>query len=418
MDKIVCNHQNLEKINNNIYICQNCSLIRMIKYKTHKQNDENTKLLLTKGNYYYNIKNEINIFYLSKNIIDLKDVYYPYNNEKNEIFQKNKALYLKFRNKLVNHIHNLCSEINSTYDCFYLSILLLDILIHKLNYVISNYQLDLFSTICFIISKKFIEKDKMKAEKYNQYLTMCHSPQKFISSKDLILSEIECLKILKYDINIPTSFTIMKYIFICGIIFEDEININEYSNINEECLNLLLFCNNNNEIAFYYNPVLIVFSVIYIIRKKYKLKFIDTLDLFSLFNIKFNQIKECVKLISKLYLDNNYIKSNNYIENNISIKRSYSQNKKGSNKSYRRLYTPSKCLNFNFDGNYYMMRVKDYKYGEVINKEDDKFFRCFIRKRKLYDIDIKNSGANTNNINYSINGNVILENDENICRNI
>ena len=127
MDKIVCNHQNLEKINNNIYICQNCSLIRMIKYKTNKQNDENTKLLLSKGNYYYNIKNEINIFHLTKNIIDLKDVYYPHNKEKNEIFQKNKTLYLKFRNKLVNHIHNLCSEINSTYDCFYLSILLLDI---------------------------------------------------------------------------------------------------------------------------------------------------------------------------------------------------------------------------------------------------------------------------------------------------
>ena len=379
MDKIACNHQNLEKINNYIYICQNCSLIRMIKYKNNQQNNENTKLLLSKSNYYYNIKNEINIFHLTKNIIDAKNDYYPQNREKGEIFQKNKTLYLKFRNKLINHIHNLCSEINSTYDCFYLSLLLLDILIHKLNYIISNYQLDLFSTICFIISKKFIEKDKMKAEKYNQYLTICHSPQKFINSKDLILSEIECLKLLKYNINIPTSFTIMKYMFICGIIFEEEISIKEYSKINEECLNLLLFCNNNNEIAFYYNPVLIVFSIIYIIRKKYKFKFMDTLDLFSLFDIKFNQIKECVKLISKLYFNNNYLKSNNYIEKNINIKRSLSQNKKGENKSNKRFYTPSKCLNFNFDENYYIMRIRDYKYEKNINKEDDQFFRCFIR---------------------------------------
>ena len=418
MEKIACDHQNLEKMNDNIYICHNCSLIRMIKYKNNKQNNENTKLLLSKSNYYYNIKNEINIFHLTKNIIDEKNDYYPHNKEKSEIFQKNKTLYLKFRNKLINHIHNLCSEINSTYDCFYLSILLLDILIHKLNYIISNYQLDLFSTICFIISKKFIEKDKMKAEKYNQYLTICHSPQKFINSKDLILSEIECLKLLKYNINIPTSFTIMKYMFICGIIFEEEISIKEYSKINEECLNLLLFCNNNNEIAFYYNPVLIVFSIIYIIRKKYKFKFMDTLDLFSLFDIKFNQIKECVKLISKLYFNNNYLKSNNYIEKNINIKRSLSQNKKYSNKSNKRFYTPSKCLNFNYDENYYIMRIRDYKYEKNINKEDDQFFRCFIRKRKLYDIGNKNSGANTNNINYSINGNVILDNNENICRNI
>jgi len=418
MEKIACDHQNLEKINDNIYICHNCSLIRMIKYKNNKQNNENTKLLLSKSNYYYNIKNEINIFHLTKNIIDTKSDYYPHNKEKGEIFQKNKTLYLKFRNKLINHIHNLCSEINSTYDCFYLSILLLDILIHKLNYIISNYQLDLFSTICFIISKKFTEKDKMKAEKYNQYLTICHSPQKFINSIDLILSEIECLKLLKYNINIPTSFTIMKYMFICGIIFEEEISIKEYSKINEECLNLLLFCNNNNEVAFYYNPVLIVFSVIYIIRKKYKFKFMDTLDLFSLFDIKFNQIKECVKIISKLYFNNNYLKSNNYIEKNINIKRSLSQNKKGGNKNNKRFYTPNKCLNFNYDENYYIMRIRDYKYEKNINKEDDQFFRCFIRKRKLYDIGNKNSGANTNNINYSINGNVILDNNENICRNI
>ena len=418
MEKIACAHQNLEKMNDNIYICHNCSLIRMIKYKNNTQNNENTKLLLSKSNYYYNIKNEINIFHLTKNIIDAKNDYYPHNKEKGEIFQKNKTLYLKFRNKLINHIHNLCSEINSTYDCFYLSILLLDILIHKLNYIISNYQLDLFSTICFIISKKFIEKDKMKAEKYNQYLTICHSPQKFINSKDLILSEIECLKLLKYNINIPTSFTIMKYMFICGIIFEEEISIKEYSKINEECLNLLLFCNNNNEIAFYYNPVLIVFSIIYIIRKKYKFKFMDTLDLFSLFDIKFNQIKECVKLISKLYFNNNYLKSNNYIEKNINIKRSLSQNKKGGNKNNKRFYTPNKCLNFNYDENYYIMRIRDYKYEKNINKEDDQFFRCFIRKRKLYDIGNKNSGANTNNINYSINGNAILDNNENICRNI
>ena len=418
MEKIACDHQNLEKINDNIYICHNCSLIRMIKYKNNQQNNENTKLLLSKSNYYYNIKNEINIFHLTKNIIDAKNDYYPQNREKGEIFQKNKTLYLKFRNKLINHIHNLCSEINSTYDCFYLSLLLLDILIHKLNYIINNYQLDLFSTICFIISKKFIEKDKMKAEKYNQYLTICHSPQKFINSKDLILSEIECLKLLKYNINIPTSFTIMKYMFICGIIFEEEISIKEYSKINEECLNLLLFCNNNNEIAFYYNPVLIVFSVIYIIRKTYKFKFMDTLDLFSLFDIKFNQIKECVKLISKLYFNNNYLKSNNYIEKNINIKRSLSQNKKGGNKNNKRFYTPNKCLNFNYDENYYIMRIRDYKYEKNINKEDDQFFRCFIRKRKLYDIGNKNSGANTNNLNYSINGNVILDNNENIFRNI
>ena len=133
--------------------------------------------------------------------------------------------------------------------------------------------------------------------------------------------------LLKYQLNIPTSFTIINYLFICGIIFEDEIK-NNYSNINKECLNLLLFCTKTNEISFYYNPVLISFSVIYLIRRKYELKITDTLDLFSLFDIKFSQIKECVKLIYKLYFDKNNKKSSNNMNDKIIIKRSYSQKKK------------------------------------------------------------------------------------------
>jgi hypothetical protein len=280
---------NLEKINN-IYICKDCSLIRMIELNNNK------KLLLSKCND-YNIKNEINIFQLTKNAINFYNNYQIKSDNKklDNIFTKNSSLYLKYRIKLINHIYNLCSEIKSTYECFFLSVLLLDILIYKLKYQITNYQLDLFSTICFIISKKFVEKDKFKLEDYNSYLTICHSPQKFINSKDLIISEIECLKILNYDLNIPSSYTILKYMFICGIIFENENDLINYVNIYDECLDLLSFCNNNNEIGFNFNPVIIVFSIIYIIRKKYKLNNTDTLNLFSIFNIKFCQIKECVK---------------------------------------------------------------------------------------------------------------------------
>ena len=79
--------------------------------------------------------------------------------------------------------------------------------------------------------------------------------------------------------------------FLCGIIFENEIDSINYVNIYDECLDLLSFCNNNNEIGFNFNPVIIVFSIIYIIRKKYKLNNTDTLNLFSIFNIKFCQIK-------------------------------------------------------------------------------------------------------------------------------
>ena len=416
MDNKKCIHNDLEKLNEHIYICKNCSLIRMIELKKNNENKYNSKFLLSKDDY-YNIKNEINILDLTKNALNMTNDFFAFNTEKADIFKNNSTLYLKFRDKIINHIYNLCSEIKSSYDCFYLSILLLDILIYKLNSTISNYQLDLYSTICFIISKKFIEKDELKREEYNQYLTICHSPQKFINSKDLILSEIECLKLLKYQINIPTSFTIMKYMFICGIIFENEISQNEYSNIYDECLDLLLFCNNNKEIAFYFNPVLIVFSVIYLIRKKYKLKFIDTLDLFSLFDIKFSQIKQCVKLISNLYFNKNELKNNN-IDNKIIIKRSYSQSKISSEKNRKKYYTPNKYINFFCDKNYYIMSVKEYKKEKYLIKNDIWFFRIFSRKRNIIDVSIQISCPDINNFDYSINGNVILNINKTFYRNI
>ena len=77
---IICKHYNLEKINDQIFICKDCSLIRLIEFKKNK-NIEYTNLLLTKDNY-YNIKNEINIFHLTKIAINFK---YNFNNVNIEI---------------------------------------------------------------------------------------------------------------------------------------------------------------------------------------------------------------------------------------------------------------------------------------------------------------------------------------------
>ena len=211
----ICKHEELEKINNSLYICKDCSLIGIIKEITITE----TKIKLLSKYYKYNIKNEINIFDITKNAIN----YYKDKPElvgcqkKDDKSNKNIELYLKYRNKLIKHIYNLCITINSTYECYYLAILLMDNVVNNLNYIINNYQLDLINTICFIISKKFIEKDILKTENYKQYLTICHSPQKFINPIDLIDAEVECLKILKYNLNMPTSLTLLKYIFICGM---------------------------------------------------------------------------------------------------------------------------------------------------------------------------------------------------------
>ena len=88
-----------------------------------------------------------------------------------------------------------------------------------------------------------MEKDILKHEKLdNQYLTICHSPQKFIKPIEIINTEVECLRILKYKINITTHLTILKHIFITGIIFANEIEEKEIIKIYDKCFEILGFC--------------------------------------------------------------------------------------------------------------------------------------------------------------------------------
>ena len=208
--------------------------------------------------------------------------------------------------------------------------------------------------------------------------------------------------------NIKYTLYNVIYMFLCGIIFDNEIDSINYVNIYDECLDLLSFCNNNNEIGFNFNPVIIVFSIIYIIRKKYKLNNTDTLNLFSVFNIKFCQIKECVKLISNLYFDENDKKSTHIINNKKIIRKSFSQKRIKGKKVEKRFLTPNKYINFNFSKNHYIMSIKIYKNEKNRIKEDKWFFRNSYRKRKITKISIKNSSIIGNNINYSINGNDFL----------
>lgn len=306
-----CKHEKFEIINNSLYACKSCSILGIIKEKTPTE----TKIKLLSKPYNYNLYNEVNIYDLIKNAINfyMSKNELIFKNDKKEKSIKNLELYLKYRQKLIKHTFNLCKGVNTTYECYYLSILLMDNVLNKIDYKINNYQLDLINTICFIISKKFNEKDNLKSESYKQYLTICHSPQKFINSNDLINIEIECLKILNYNLNIPTSLTILKYIFICGIIFANEIDDIEIKKIYEECFGILGSCVEQNEIYLNYNPIQVVFGIVYLVRKKKNLKKNIIKYFNDVFGIRFSYLKECIKIIDQFY----YKENNNQKDKNI-----------------------------------------------------------------------------------------------------
>ena len=438
MEEQVCNHIELEKINNLLFVCKNCSIIGLINEVTETE----TKIKLLSKPSSYNIKNEINIYDITKNTIN-----FYMNDEKVKKPILNLELYLKYRKKMVKHIFNLCMEINSTYECYYLSILLMDNVVNNLDYVINNYQLDLISTSCFIISKKFIEKDNLKKQNYSSFLTICYSPQKFIKSIDLIIAEIECLKIVKYNLNIPTSYTILNYMMICGYIFNNEIEKNKINKIYDECLKILNFCVEQNEIYIDYDPVQTVFGIIYLVRKRYNLESNIIKYMNDLFNVKFCSIKECTKLISKLYFENNnnnvdkvgYFEKGNGIDVNITKlnKVKYlSQRKKAKTKfkyfspiiKNRRNYKSIKNTevgsinrlsslnlekidkNNDIDNSIIIIKNDCHKNFENLNKIH--FFRCNQKKRKNEITDLKNSSSH-NNTNNQLDLNLYIEKEKN-----
>ena len=436
-----CKHEELEKINNKLYICKNCSLFGIIKELTTTE----AKIKLLSKPFNYNIKNEINIYDIAKNAIK----YYIDNTKikidvkKDDKYISNLELYLKFRKKLIKHIYNLCSGINTTYECYYLSIELMDNVINNLDYIIDNFQLDLISTACFIISKKFIEKDLLQKESYKDYLTICHSPQKFIKPVDLIFAEVECLKQLKYNLNISTSLSILKYIFVCGIIFTHEIEENEIKIIYDICFDILKYCIEQDEIYKNYNAVQLVFGIVYLVRKKYNLKKNISKYFYDIFDIKFSYIKECIKLIEKLYYKDNNNNQNGKnkilnLENNNKSINTENNIKNEENKVYQHFSQKKDII----PKNYYFSPIikstifsipiiKNIEFGSatrlkalnlddldkksednigiksiIIVKNENKktnrnnkkyqFFRSSKHKRKEYSIDIKNCSSSPN----------------------
>ena len=439
MEDQICKHIELEKINNLLFVCKNCSIIGLVNEFT--ETESKIKLLSKPSS--YNIKNEINIYDITKNTINF------YMNDENEKEKKsilNLDLYLKFRKKLVKHLFNLCIEINSTYECYYLSILLMDNVVNNLDFVINNYQLDLISTSCFIISRKFIEKDNLKKQNYSSFLTICYSPQKFIKSIDLIIAEIKCLKIIKYNLNIPTSYTILNYVMICGYIFNNEIEKNKIDKIYDECIKILNFCIEQNEIYVNYNPVQIVFGIIYLVRKRYNLKSNIIKYMNDLFDVKFCSIKECIKLISNLYYEiNNYnedkvalFKKDNEIDVNPKKfnKVKYLSQRKNAKTKYkffspiikkRNIYKSIKNIEVGRINRLSSLNLeqidknKDNANNIIIIKNDCQksenfykvhFFRCNQKKRKNEITELKNPSSH-NNSNNQLDPNLCLGKEKN-----
>ena len=307
----------LKKKNNDIFVkpkeyCFNyeINIIKLIKNQIHKEEKnfinykkEIEKLNLKKNNA-TNKDNDIN-----DNINNIYDEVNSYNSEESNSendFLESFNIYYTNRKKIITYVKIICNKHNASKNCFYLTMALIE-QFFKLseNKYINNYQMDLIINAIFVLAFKFIDTNSDYYICYKSFKTFFYKEKKSIKQSDLKSSEIQCLQILEYNLNVFTIFNFLELVLSSGIILEKEvINFNIISKIYNECYNLLDFCFEENNIIFEYSMTEIIFSIINLVRKHNNLVFNIKKYFSKIYNIELKDYLNCIKHISSLYYKN------------------------------------------------------------------------------------------------------------------
>ena len=354
--KSTCPHIKFEKSFLSIYACKNCSttqvisLPKLLKKKNHDIfskpleycfNYEINIIELIRNQIYEDEKNFINykkplenlnksIDDSSNKVLDLNDSFCSNkddgsiedssaNSEKvdeNE-FLNSLNIYYKNRKDILNQIKNLCNKYSTSKNCFYLTMSLIEKFFKMSNsQKINNYQMDLVISSIFILSYKYVDTDSEYYLNYKTFKTFFHKGKKHIKPNDLKIAEVQCLQILEYNLNIPTILNFLELVLSSGIILEKETNnFNIISKIYSDCLNLLDFCFNDDNIMLEYSISEIVFSIIYLVRKRNNLIYHIEKYFSKIYNIELKKYLNCIKNISSIYYKNDAANNNLFVAN-------------------------------------------------------------------------------------------------------
>ena len=369
-----CDHNSYEKLTKYVHICKECSTTKIIskvkpELSSHKSKDKTNIFIKPKEyNFIYEfnipnfirqlIKNETENFISYKDSITKKQNQYLSNklkfntpstlnydnseisevneNESDEVEEESDLescnykskyptkeedlipinLYYKYRNDIIKFIKEACKYYNASKRCFYLTMNYLDIFfknvgIEKINF----YQIDLITNVCFILAYKFIETFQIYEIEYHSFNTNLDNERKYIKCKDLIIAEINCLKVLEYNLNQISIYEILEMILSAGIVLENEIDkkSNKLFKIYEKCFNLLDSCIEKNEIILEYPPTEIIFSIIFLVRKDSNLNLNIDKYFHKMYGIEMKSYSKCIKTIASFFYknDNNIIISQN-----------------------------------------------------------------------------------------------------------
>lgn len=352
--KSICLHSNLEKSALSVYSCKKCSITQLI-FLSKLLKKKNASSFYKPSEYCFNY--EINIIKLIKNQINNDEKYfinyksdlenlnknkvndficedldntesiteeqeneessynnsfnsYKTNSENNCLYSLN--AYYQNRKNILFIVKKLCNKYNNSKYCFYLTMTLIEQFFKMWNTKhISNYDMDLIINAIFILAYKYVDSDSEFYISYKSFKTFFYKEKKYIKENDLKGAEIQCLQILEYNLSIQTILNYLELVLSSGIILEKETNnFNVISKAYCECLNLLDFCFEKNDIMLEHSMSEIVFSIIYLVRKQNNLMYNMEKIFKKIYKIELNKYLNCIKLISSLYYKNEKIYHN------------------------------------------------------------------------------------------------------------
>ena len=341
--KSLCPHK-FEKSSPSINICKKCSTIQLISIPIIIKK-KNNDIFCKPDEYCYNfeinaielIKNKINdddknfknfkieLEQLNKmqdsgsfnNEIDVEESYELSSSNSEKSNKENNYLYsfkiyYKNRRDIILHIKKLCNKYNTSKNCFYLTMALIEeFFINNDEKHISKYQMDLIINSIFILAYKFFEKDSDYFISYKSFKTYFYKEKKHVKEKNLRIAEVQCLQILEYNLNKFTIFNFLELVLSSGIILEKEVlNFNIISKIYNECFKLLDFCFEENDLMIEYPISQIVFSIVYLVRKQNNLIYNIEKNFKKIYNIELKKYLNCIKYISSIYYKNENFSTN------------------------------------------------------------------------------------------------------------
>ena len=360
--KSYCQHNKFEKCALSIYSCKECSTTQLIslpillKKKSNEvfdkprefcfnyeiniikliinqiYNDEINfinykqdldKLNNDKTNFFLNDKdksdnNDNESFHSEKDNESYNDSSYhsdKSNNEEDFLYSFN--IYYNNRNEIYSYIKDLCNNYNTNENCFYLTMTLIEEFYKYFGYKhINAYQMDLIMNAIFILAYKFDDTDCEIYICNRAFKTHFCKERKHLKPKDLKIAEVQCLEILKYNLNKLTIYNFLELVLSAGVVLEKEINnFNVVSKIYKDCLNLLEFCFRENDLIIEHSMSEIVFSIIYLVRKQNNLIYNIGKIFNKIYNIELKNYINCIKYISSIYYKNENISNNLFLIN-------------------------------------------------------------------------------------------------------